>query len=221
MIDVPATDVAAIDVDESDAAAIDVAAEAHRGPGRPRSTELDRSIRRAAIDLLAEEGYGGLTMEGVAARAACGKATIYRRWPSKSALVIEAINVCCTESAPIPDTGSARGDLLAFISSMVTVMRESDAGRVMPALVAELPRSPELAETFRLHFVQPRRALLIDRLQRGVDRGELRPEADLELVADASVALLQHRLLVTGMTIDVGLPGRIVDLLWRGVASGS
>ncbi len=190
----------------------------HRPPGRPRSADADRAILRATVDLLADEGYAGVTMEGVAARAGVGKATVYRRWPSKSALVVDAISACRDVGWQPPDTGSARDDLLAFVQGFRDVLRSSDAGRVMPALVAELNRSPELAATFRDGFVQPRRARVLEAVRRGVERGQVRPEVDAELVADAVVALLQHRFLVTGMEIDDDLPERLLDLLWRGIA---
>ncbi|MDQ2826029.1 MAG: TetR/AcrR family transcriptional regulator, partial [Actinomycetota bacterium] len=163
--------------------------EAHRGPGRPRSAQLDRAICRAAIDLLAEESYDALSIEAVAARAGCGKAAIYRRWPSKSALVVDAIATCKEQTFQLPDTGSARDDLLVYVRSMVRYLRTSDVGRVMPALVAELARNPELAACFREEFVKPRRAMIHETLTRGIARGELRADIDLDLVADAMVAV--------------------------------
>ncbi len=202
-----------------DVTAIEPDVEAHRGPGRPRSVELDRAIRRATIDLLAEESYDALSIEAVAARAGCGKAAIYRRWPSKSALVVDAIAMCKEQGIQLPDTGSARDDLLVYVRSMVRFLRTSDVGRVMPALMAELARNPELAACFRQEFVRPRRALIHQTLGRGVARGELRPDVDLDIVADALVAVLHHRLLITGQEVDEGLPERLVDLLWRGVAA--
>ncbi len=193
--------------------------EAHRPPGRPRSAEADRAILRATVDLLADEGYGGVTMEGVAARAGVGKATVYRRWPTKSALVVDAISACRESGWQPPDTGSARDDLLAFVQGFMQHLRTSDAGRVMPALVTELARNAELAVAFREGFVQPRRARVLEAVRRGIERGEVRPDVDPELVADAVVALLMHRFLITGMAIDDGLPERILDMLWRGVAA--
>jgi len=193
--------------------------EVQRPPGRPRSAEADRAILRAAVDLLADEGYGGLTMEGVAAKAGVGKATVYRRWPTKSALVVDAVSACRETGWLPPDTGSARDDLLAFVAGFMHHLRTSDAGRVMPALVTELSRSPELAVAFREGFVQPRRARVLEAVRRGVDRGEVRPDVDPELVADAVVALLMHRFLITGMDIDDELPERVLDMLWRGIAA--
>lgn len=194
-------------------------AELHRTPGRPRSAEVDRAIRRAVIDLLAEESYDALSMEAVSARAGCGKATIYRRWPSKSALVVDAVAMCKEDGFQVPDTGSTRNDLLVYVQSMVRYLRTSDVGRLMPTLVAELARNGDLAESFRTAFLQPRRAMVRQTLERGVARGEVRGDVDLDAVADAMVAVVHHRLLITGQEIDDGLPARIVDLLWRGMAA--
>ena len=193
--------------------------EVHRPPGRPRSADADRAILRATVDLLAEGGYSGVTMEGVAARAGVGKATVYRRWRSKSALVVDAVSACRDRRWQPPDTGSARDDLLAFVRGFRDVLRSSDAGRLMPALVAELARSPELAAAFRDGFVQPRRARVLEAVRRGVERGEVRPEVDAELVADAVVAMLQHRFLVTGMEIGDDLPERLIEMLWSGIST--
>ncbi|MGI8810269.1 MAG: TetR/AcrR family transcriptional regulator [Acidimicrobiales bacterium] len=193
--------------------------EGHRPPGRPRSAEADRAILRAAVDLLADEGYGGVTMEGVAARAGVGKATVYRRWASKSALVVDAISACRESRSQPPDTGSVHDDLLLFLQGFMDHIRTSDAGRVMPALVTELARNPELAVAFREGFVQPRRARVLEAVRRGVERGEVREGVDAEVVADAVVALLMHRFLITGMEIDDGLPQRVLDILWRGISA--
>ena len=196
-----------------------VTVDLHRAPGRPRSADADRAILKATVDLLAEEGYGGVTMEGVACRAGVGKATVYRRWPSKSALVVDAVTTCRESGCPPPDTVSARDDLLRFVRAFSDHLRTSDAGRVMPALVAELAHNPELAATFRDGFVQPRRARVLEAVRRGVERGEIRPDVDGELIADGVVALLQHRFLITGMEIDDDLPERVIDTLWRGIAA--
>lgn len=190
-----------------------------RLPGRPRSPEADKAILAAAVDLLADEGYAGVTMEGVAARAGVGKATVYRRWPCKSALIVDAVTACRERACPPADTGSARDDLLVFVRGFMNHLRTSDAGRVMPALVAELARSPELAAAFREEFVLPRRARVLEAVRRGVERGEVRAGVDAEVVADGMIALLMHRFLVTGMEIDDDLPARVLDILWRGIAA--
>jgi len=174
------------------------------------------------VDLLVEGGYESVTMEGVAARAGVGKATVYRRWPSKSTLVVDAIRAFCREhgAQPAPDTGNVRDDLLLCVRGVVSTYQRSEAGRVLPGLVNELHRNAELAEAFRGGFLEERRAVVREIVRRGIDRGELRPDLDVDLVLDAIAAFVQHRLLLTGMPIDHDLPERVVDLLWRGVAAG-
>ncbi|MFN2606274.1 MAG: TetR/AcrR family transcriptional regulator [Acidimicrobiales bacterium] len=190
----------------------------HR-PGRPRSAEADRAILSAAIEILADEGYAGLSMEGVASRAGVGKATVYRRWPCKSDLVVHALHRLHTDPEAVPDTGTVRGDLVAFMRQVVDKLRRSQGGRVMPGLLAEFSRNPDLARAFRQEFVEPRRALVVDSLRRGIERGEVRPDVDLDLVVDVTVAVFQHRLLVTGRAIDDDLPERVADLLLEGIGA--
>jgi AcrR family transcriptional regulator len=196
----------------------EVAEVEHRAPGRPRNPEVDRAIRRAALDLLAEESFDGLSIEAVATRAGCGKAAIYRRWPSKSALVVDAVAACKDEGFQLPDTGSTREDLLLYVRGMVRYQRTSEVGRIMPAVFAELARNAEFAASFRKGLVQPRRALVLEMLRRGVARGELRADADLEIAADAMASIFHYRTFFTGQDIDDDMPERVVDLLWRGVA---
>jgi len=193
--------------------------ELHRSPGRPRNPEVDLAIRRAALDLLAEESYDGLSIEAVAARAGYGKAAIYRRWPSKSALVVDAVAACKDEGMQLPDTGSTREDLLVYVRNMVRYLRTSDPGRIMPAMLAELARNPEFAASFRQGLVQPRRALVLEMLRRGVARGDLRPDVDLDIVADAMASVFHYRMFFTGQEIDDDMPARVVDMLWRGIAA--
>lgn len=186
----------------------DVQTEA-RAPGRPRSDDADRAIRDAALDLLVEVGYGRLSLEGVAARAGVGKATIYRRWESKQDLVLDAVTQRCGESVVEPDTGSLREDLLEMYRALVGKFRRD--GDVMHAFVAEHHRHPGLGEAFRATFLDDRRAAMRAILARGVSRGELPEDSDLELLGDVGSALLWHRLSISAAPISDDLPERIVN----------
>jgi hypothetical protein len=97
-------------------------------------------------------------------------------------------------------------------------MRRSDAGRIMPGILVELARNPELAQAFRQGFVEPRRASMVKALRRAIDRGEIRPEIDVDLVVDVTVGVFQHRLMVTGMVIDDDMPERLADLVLEGIS---
>jgi AcrR family transcriptional regulator len=191
--------------------------EARRGPGRPRSPQAHEAILDATVDLLAEVGYAGLTMEGIACRAGVGKATIYRRWPSKVALVVEAVQ-STTEPVPDPDTGSVRGDFEILTAKMVDKMTRSSAGRIMVGLVADAARNPELAEALRSGFIAGRRAALKVTLERGVGRGEVRPDVDVDLVGDLLVGPLYYRLMVSGGPVDEQFADQVVDAVLRVVA---
>lgn len=190
------------------------AAESRR-PGRPRSEAATRAILEAAIDLMAEDGYEGLTMEGVAARAGVGKTTVYRRWASKEALVRATVQAFVSW-IPIPDTGSVREDLLALERQAVSVYR-GRPGRLMPALVSAMARSSALADAIRDDFLRSRRAALRTVLRKGQARGELRADADLELALDFLGGPLFYRLLVTGGPLDDGLAEGVVDVMLHGV----
>jgi AcrR family transcriptional regulator len=178
-------------------------------PGRPRNEECDRAIEAAALDLLVEEGFAGMSMEGVAARAGVGKATIYRRWPAKEDLVLDAVIRRCQEHVVSPDTGSVRTDLLEMLRASLRKFQID--GRIMRAFAAEQSFHAELARAFQGTFVAERRDAMREILERGVARGELGEDADLDLLVDVGAALMWHRLTITGNPLDDDLPQRILD----------
>jgi AcrR family transcriptional regulator len=189
-------------------------AEARR-PGRPRSIEVDTSILEAAIELFTELGYDGLGVEAVAARAGVSKATIYRRYPGKVELVIAAAEALGRSAkGPTPDTGSVREDLRALGSGYRRLLEDSEAGRSIPALIVARHRDPELAEAHRA-FVAARRAEAAGIVRRGVERGEIRADADVELVVDLVAGPLFHRILINGDALDAGYVDRLVEAVLR------
>ena len=190
-----------------------------RRVGRPPSAAVDRAIVDATREILAEEGYAGLTIEGVAARAGVGKATVYRRWPGKVELVVDVISETAAEQVPIPDTGSTRGDLVVLVRTIIDVLTTTNAGAITAAMVAECSRNPELAHAFRTGFVAVRRAAVVDLIERGVARGDLRPDVDRDLIVDLLVAPVHYRLLVTGAPLTPDLAERVVDAVLGGSAA--
>jgi AcrR family transcriptional regulator len=187
------------------------AAVADRRPGRPRSEEADRAIEAAALDLLVEEGFGGLSMEGVAYRAGVGKATVYRRWPTKEQLVLDAVTHRCAEHIVSPDTGTLRGDLEELFRALLVKFRRD--GEILRAFSLARARSAELDTAFRETFLDDRRAAMREVLARGVARGELAPDDDLELLADLGSALLWHRFTISGLPLTDDLPARLAKLV--------
>ena len=168
-----------------------------RPPGRPRSERSHLAIVQAALGLLVEVGYARLTMEQVQRRAGVGKATIYRRWTSKADLVKDAIRYVSAD-LPVPDTGSLRGDYEAIAAALVAIARDRDAALLMPRLLAEASRDPELHAIFYAQLVEPRRRVARIAFERARDRGELREDVDLELAVDMIAGPIIYRFLITG-----------------------
>lgn len=186
-----------------------------RPAGRPRSERVDRAILGATLALLAEVGWGRMTMEGIARRARVGKAAIYRRWRGLDAVLVAAVERMVSEIA-IPDTGTIRGDLLELMRQAVALYG-GEAGRIMPGLVSAMAHHEEVARAVRGGFLAPRRAALREVLGRAVARGELRADVDSELALDFLGGPLFYRLLVTGGPLDDELAEGTVEVMLRGL----
>ena len=182
--------------------------------GRPRSLEAHRAILDATLELLSEVGFSALTVEGVASRAGVGKATIYRRWPSKLPLVIEAF----TELPGLEDvdTGDLAADLKEMLKSYLRVFNATPLAQVIPSLAGERAHNPELSALFD-PVIRGRRQPLRRRLLRAVERGELPPGLDVDLAADLMVGPIAVRLFFTGARISPRMVAPIVDLVLRGL----
>lgn len=184
--------------------------------GRRRDRRSRAAILRATVDLLNEVGYQGVTMEGVASRAGVGKATVYRWWPTKASLVIEAM----TERlplTPVPETGDTRADLRAAIRTAISTLTGLPTGVVIPALVADLVNDPEAAAQFR-DFLRPRRASVLTILDHAAERGELPADVDTALLFDLYAGTILYRSLISGEPIGDALVDQLVELLIDGRA---
>jgi AcrR family transcriptional regulator len=188
-----------------------------RPMGRPRDERADRAILSATLELMAKHGVNDLRTDEVANRAKVGKATIYRRYRSKEELVTAAVATLVSEIT-VPNEGSTREDLLALMREAVDVYTGSLAPGLMPSLVAEMRKSPELARTVREGFLAGRRWALGEVLERGVVRGDLDCDLDYELALDVLGGPLFYRLLITGGPIDEQLAVGVVDLILTGFA---
>lgn len=189
-----------------------------RAIGRPRDERADRAILLATLELIAERGVHGFRTEDVAARAGVGKGAIYRRHRSKDDLVTASVAALVDEEIVVPDTGSTRADLLALMREAVELYRGSVPGRLMPSLVSAMAERPELARVFRKGFLTRRRLALTEVLHRGVERGDLSPDIDLDLALDLLGGPLFYRLLITGGPLDEQLAEGVVELILRGFA---
>jgi AcrR family transcriptional regulator len=195
---------------------------ASRSPGRPRSTRVDEAIIEAVLDLL---GAGTpielVSIEAVAAKAGVGKATIYRRWPNKDALLLDAVRAL---KGPVPQPAgvSVRDDLVMLVGAMGR-NQDPRAVHIMPCLIPEVHRNPEQYRLYQ-EFVEQRREVMRQVLRRGVGTGELRADLDVELAMALLVGpILIQRLLRWHPDLDdATLPERVVDAVLAGIAvSGS
>ena len=190
--------------------------DAARALGRPRDARADRAILEATLELIMDLGVNVFRTEDVAARAGVGKGAIYRRYASKDELVTAAIAGLVSEEIAVPDTGSTKEDLFVLMREAVALYDRSPAARVVPNLIGAMAEKPELAKMVRDRFLAGRRAALAEVLRRGVERGDLRADLDLELALDVLGGPLFYRLLVTGGPIDEHLAEGVADLILRG-----
>ncbi|MEV7780767.1 TetR/AcrR family transcriptional regulator [Kitasatospora sp. NPDC088351] len=181
-------------------------------PVRRRGKELESAIFEAALDQLISGGFARMTMEGVAGAARTGKAALYRRWASKAELVIDALDSTLPRPSDTPDLGSARSELLLLIGGFADALT-SRAGGALQALMAELDH--EQAEVFKRFIVQrvvePTKGTILDILRRGVERGDVRPDAATVIVADVAPAMLMYRVKVYGRDTGPDFANQLVD----------
>nr|WP_315266219.1 TetR/AcrR family transcriptional regulator [Microbacterium lemovicicum] len=181
--------------------------------GRKRDESRDPEILDAALDVLAETGYDGMTIDMVAARAKAGKATLYRRWSSKEDLVIDAVarmkSGDLNLSSP-PDTGTLRGDLVAMVKSP-TLKNAEHRLKVMAGIMSMIARNPELAAVAHAALIEPRAAANRLIFQRAIDRGEIPADADLEMLSTLGAAIVNFRSLMLQQPVDRDFMIRTID----------
>lgn len=182
-------------------------------PGRKRSEESRLAILTAAFELIGEVGYAGLTIEGIAARSGAGKQTIYRWWPSKADVLLDALATKADLYVPIPDEGSYAADLRAFLHASFALGRRPQVADMLRALMAETQIDPEFGRRFRAAFLQHRRDALGIILDRAQARGELPPGLSPGTITDIVFGTLWYRLLATRQPLDDGLVEELTTTL--------
>lgn len=187
-------------------------AESSPARGRPRSTVCHGTILDAVAELMQKEGYNAVTIEGVARQAGVGKQTIYRWWGSRAELILEAFANHSANLVPTPDTGSLREDLEVFMNTGFKRLSK-DFGETMRGLMADAILDPAFNKILREAFIMKRRGATIDILKRGVARGEIAKDADLELITDILFGPAWHRLLVQHAKLDLKFARDLVDVV--------
>jgi AcrR family transcriptional regulator len=193
-----------------------------RGRGRPRSAEAEQAILDATLRMLGTRGVAGTTIEGVAADAGVGKTTIYRRWPTKNDMILAALSDIVPPGDP-PDTGSMAGDMAALAEMQRRRLAGSELPGIVPRVLAESMGDPDLHRDFVERVVEPFRDMLRLFIERGIDRGELRPDLEVEALVD-----LLHSIPIYKMLMSRGdpgaleqIPGAYLPILAPGILSSS
>lgn len=182
-------------------------------PGRPRDASRDAEILDATVEVLAEQGYDGMTIDMVAARAGAGKATVYRRWDSKADLVLDAV-ACLKrrdlDPEKLPDTGTLRGDLVALVRAPSLEDAERKT-HIMGGILSLVSREPKLAEAAYAAILQPRITVNRMLLERARDRGETRPDIDVDRLATLMPAMISFRALAQRGPVDSEYVLAVID----------
>lgn len=186
--------------------------------GRPRSDRVHRAILDAARELLIRDGFTRLRLEHVAAAAGVGKATIYRRWPTKEDLAQALLQDLASPHIAIDDVGDTRAEMLAAVTNPMRAITDTNFGPVILALMSQIAGNPKLGDPFRQTVVQARRDAVAEMIARGIARGDLCPDADPDVATELLVGPVYFRL-VFGGKLDDEFADTIVDNVMRGYAT--
>jgi AcrR family transcriptional regulator len=186
-------------------------------PGRPRSETIHKAILAAAFELVLETGFRCVSLESIAARAGVGKTTIYRRWPNKAAVIMDAFTDKVGSGTLFPKAASPTESIRLQMRAMARSFRGSD-GALVKALLAEAQFDPQLAKAFRERWTLPRRKLAVDVIQQAIEQGALCSDLDPQDVIDILYAPIYYRLQMgTGPLSDAYVEG-IFHRAMRGLA---
>src|SRR6201997_2160909 len=186
-----------------------------RPPGRPRSEQARQAILRSTLRILGKSGFSDFKIEEVADHAEVGKATVYRWWPGKGALIADAFASSITRKLHFPDTGSVYSDMSQQMRQLVKVFR-SRRGRIVSAILAAGQSDKDVIEAFRERFLWPRRREAYRTLRRGIARGEVRKDADLDLLLDSLYGPIYMRFLIQHDRLTPHFVEQLCALVLRG-----
>lgn len=186
-----------------------------RPPGRPRSEQARQAILRSTLKILGKNGFSDFKIEEVAAGASVGKATVYRWWPNKGALIADAFASSTTRRLRFPDTGSVYTDMSQQMRQLIKVFR-SRRGRIVSAILAAGQTDKDLIEAFRERFLWPRRREAYATLRRGIQRGELRKDLDPDLLLDSLYGPIYMRFLIQHDRLTPEFVDRLCTLVLSG-----
>lgn len=183
-----------------------------RRPGRPRSARVDDALLEAVVDILAQDGYAGLRIDDVAERAGVSKTTIYRRSPTKAALVVDVLKRLKEVNIPMPETGDTEQDLRSIVRGLYRSLHGTALGAALSGLLAERHADPDLEEALAALWAA-RRELVGEVIRRGLAAGQIREGLDESSVLELLAGPAYYRLLVTGQSVDPAAAERHADVL--------
>jgi AcrR family transcriptional regulator len=186
-----------------------------RPPGRPRSEQARIAILRSTLKLLGKNGFSDLTIEAVAAHANVGKATVYRWWPNKAALITDAFASSTGRKLNFPDTGSVFNDMNQQMRQVVKIFR-SRRGRILSAILAAGQSDRDVIAAFRERFMKPRRQEAYATIRRGIQRGELRHNVDLDVLLDSLYGPIYMRFLIRHDKLTLDFADSLCKLVLAG-----
>ena len=184
--------------------------------GRPRNMETQQSILSSSYDLLLESGFGAVTVEKIAERAGVSKATIYKWWPNKAAVVMDGFLSAAAERLPVPDTGAVFKDVLIHATNLVQFLTSRE-GKIITEIIGEGQFDAGLAGAYRTRYFNPRRIEAQQLLKQGIERGELKEDLDTGLCIDLIYGPLFYRLLLTGERLDDSYVLALVSAAFEGI----
>ncbi|MED3550351.1 TetR/AcrR family transcriptional regulator [Cytobacillus praedii] len=186
--------------------------------GRPRNVEAQKSILSASYELLLENGFQFVTVDKIAERAQVSKATIYKWWPNKAAVVMDGFLYAASERLSVPDTGSAYNDILIHATNLTRFLTSKE-GTIITQLLGEGQFDSGLADAYRDRYFRPRRLEARSLLEKGIDRGELKKNLNIDICIDLIYGPIFYRLLVTGQTLDEPYVQQLVLNAFEGIRS--
>ncbi|AVT29229.1 TetR family transcriptional regulator [Plantactinospora sp. BC1] len=189
-----------------------------RGRGRRPAAEVRAAVLAAAGRLLLRDGMRAVTFDRVATEAGASKMTLYKWWPSPGALAAEAYFTQSRSTLDFPDTGDLRADLIAQVSAFVRLLKDEGAEKPVTELIGAAQLDPALAEAWSESYALPRRELARARLRTAQRQGQLREDADLDIIVDQLWGACYHRLLVLRVPFDESIVARLVDHALYGAA---
>jgi AcrR family transcriptional regulator len=181
-----------------------------------RRARSEKAILEATRALIDERGVGALTIEAVAARSGVAKTTIYRRWRDRDELALAILIELTAEVKAPPDVGDTRKELLTFVKTATRIIK---AGRIIPGLVSEIATKPHLSQAYRERIVDVRLSEVKTVIDRGIARGDLRPDTDVRVVHELLIGPLMYRLLFSGAPLTNAHANQVVDAVMRAFAA--